>query len=272
MFGPTHTLMTVPYQPCYKRSWSLLVAAAKIFTLTHTVFQYFLIVWLFLVPASSALGAVVFFDSIAAKGKPVRLTVLTKGAFFAQGGRLVDVQSGPRHLGRILSGGDGYGFLKYTPAQTGLIEITVRSGQDTDSGILLVVDRRENAVAVEVETCFGRSFFFQRQKTGGNKALGKLAEKYRIIYLTRLVGVSLSKKLLERFKYPRSIIISWQGSETLDELKSKGLNLHAIIASAAVLSEASEHVTRRYAFEETEEGTVVNDWEEILKDFNKEEK
>jgi hypothetical protein len=249
-----------------------LIAAAKIFILTNTVSRYILMVCLLLVPVSPARSAVVIFDTVASKGEPVRLTVKTKGAFFAQGGRLVDVQIDSKYLGRILSGGDGYGFMKYTPMTSGLKEITARSGPDTDSGLLLVVDRKEKAVAVEVEFCFGKSFFFEKQKTGGNKALGVLADKHRIVYLTRLIGVSLSKKLLAKYRYPRSVIISWQGPETLEELKTKGLNLRAIIASAALISQASEHVARRYTFEETEEGTVVSDWEEILKTFSKEEK
>ena len=223
-------------------------------------------------PASSTFGAVVIYDSVALKETPVRLTVRTKGVFFAQGGRLVDIQIGQQHLGRILSGGDGFGFFKYTPPNAGLKEIAVRSDGDTATGILLVIDKQENIVVVEVETCFGKSFFCNKKKTDGHKTIQALAEKYRIIYLTRLIGVTLSKKLLAKYQYPRSVIFSWQGSETLDELKGKGLKLYAIIASAGVLSEASEHITRRYTFEETEEGTVVNDWEEIAHHLNKEEK
>ena len=249
-----------------------MAAASKIFALYKKISIGFLFVCLIFIPASSACGAVVIFDTVALKGEPVQLTVRTKGVFFAQGGRLVDIHIGQQHLGRILSGGDGYGFFKYTPLKAGLKEIEVRSDGDTATGLLLVVNQQENAVVVEVETCFGKSFFFKNEKTGGNKTLQALAEKYRIIYLTRLIGVTLSKKLLAKYQYPRSVIFSWQGSETLAELKSKGLNLHAIIASAEMLSEASEHITRRYTFEETEEGTVVDDWEEILKDFNKEEK
>jgi hypothetical protein len=87
-----------------------------------------------------------------------------------------------------------------------------------------------------------------------------------------LIGVTISKKLLAQYQYPRSAILRWQGTETLDELKGKGLKLYAIIASGNLLSESSEFIGRRYSFEETEEATVVGTWKEILKNLNEEKK
>ena len=104
------------------------------------------------------------------------------------------------------------------------------------------------------------------------EAIKAISERYIIIYLTRLIGITISKKLLVQNQYPRSAILRWQGAETLDELKGKGLKLYAIIASADLLSESSEFIDRRYSFEETEEATVVSTWKEILKHLNEEKK
>ena len=233
---------------------------------------YSLIIYIFILTTSATDAAVSVFDTIAIKGMPVRLTVLTKGRFFSEGGRLVDIYLEQQHIGRILSGGDGYGFLKYTPAETGIKEIGVRSDGDTDEGILMVIKKGEKAVVIEIEAFFGKSLFYQEVKTESKKTIAALSRRYQIVYLTRLMGIALSKKVLAENQYPRSVIFQWQGSETLDELKEKGLILHAIVASSDLLSESTEHIDRRYCFGETEEGMEVNNWDEILKDLNKKKK
>ncbi len=235
-------------------------------------FFFFLPVLLLCMSVSLSYGGVLVLDTVAARGAPVRLTVITKGRFFSEGGRLVDVYLEQKHLGRILSGGDGYGFLKYTPRDIGLKKIEVRSDGDIDKGVLLVAGKEEKIIVIEVETCLGRSFFNRKAQTDSKKAIKAISERYIIIYVTRLIGITISKKLLAQNQYPRSAILRWQGSELLDELKGKGLKLYAIIASAELLSESSEFIDRRYSFKETEEATVVSSWKEILKHLNEEKK
>ena len=58
---------------------------------------------------------VVVFDRVTTVKTPIRIKVLTKSRFFAAGGRLADIYLDGNHLKRILTGGDGFGYLKYTP-------------------------------------------------------------------------------------------------------------------------------------------------------------
>ena len=196
---------------------------------------------------------------------PVYLKVHTKGMLFSQGGRLVDVYIDQKHAGKTLSGGDGYGFLKYTPRTTGMKTIAVRSDADEDTGNLLVLDKKEKVVLVEIEAFLRMSLFSLKTLTDSKKALNTLSRRYKIIYLTRLIGNVLSKKILAKGDYPSSAILSWRGVETLDELHQKGVFLYAVIASLNLLSESSEHIEKRFTFEETEDETYVDDWEDLLK-------
>ena len=66
---------------------------------------------------------VVVFDDVTTVQTPIRIKVLTKAGFFARGGRLVDIYLDEIHLKKILTGGDGYGYLKYTPRKTGFKSI-----------------------------------------------------------------------------------------------------------------------------------------------------
>ncbi len=97
------------------------------------------------------------------------------------------------------------------------------------------------------------------------KAVKTLSKNYKIIYLSRYAGKSVTGTWLEKQSFPESVILSWRGPETLTALKKKGIQLHAIIGSAAVISAAAKDIENRFAFEKTKDGTTVKDWDEILK-------
>ena len=216
-------------------------------------------------PTPPADGAVLFFDTIAGLNQPVRLTVLTRGKILARGGQRVDIFLDRTRIAGILTGGDGYGYFKYIPRKTGRLTIDVRSSGEKGSGILLVVDPSVSALFVDVETCLAKTLFSPKTTAGMKQALTALGEKYRLVYLTRFLGISLTRILLAKSALPESVVLRWQGAATLDELKQTGLRLHAMIASAEMLAEAAEYIENRYAFEDTEAGTPVDDWDALMK-------
>ncbi|UCF93953.1 MAG: hypothetical protein JSW39_07270 [Desulfobacterales bacterium] len=210
-------------------------------------------------------GAVVVFDRVTTVGTPVYLKVLTKGLLFSQGGRRVEIYLDQKKLKQILTGGDGYGYLKYTPLRAGFKRIEARADGDNASGLMLVMDKRDQAIVIEVEGAFQTSFLSKEEREAGRKAVETLKADYQIIYLSRYLGAGLLKRWLEKENFPESALLPWQGPEMLAALQAKGVKLHAMIASPALLSAAADHIERRYTFEETEDGQKVKDWDEILK-------
>ena len=234
-----------------------------------TLFKYWtlqlvfsLAVVLSVVPLSHADVAV--FDRVTTVKTPIRITVLTKGRFFSAGGRRVDIYLNDDHLTRILTGGDGYGYLKYTPPAPGYITIKARSGSDSATGLLLVMTKNDRAIIIEVEEGFKGAVFSEEVKQSSLKAIKTLSKNYKIIYLSRYAGKSITGTWLEKQSFPESVILSWRGPEMLTALKKKGIQLHAIIGSAAVISAAARDIENRFAFEKTRDGTTVKDWDEIL--------
>ncbi len=207
---------------------------------------------------------VVVFDRVTTVKTPIRITVLTKSRFFSAGGRLVDIYLNDDHLRRILTGGDGYGYLKYTPPTPGYITIIARSGSDSATGLLLVMTKNDRAIIIEVEEGFKGAVFSEEVKQSSLKAVKTLSKNYKIIYLSRYAGKSITGTWLEKQSFPESVILSWRGPETLTALKKKGIQLHAIIGSAAVISAAAKDIENRFAFEKTKDGTTVKDWDKIL--------
>jgi hypothetical protein len=215
-------------------------------------------------PASRSLGAVSVYDQVTTVGSPVFLEVLTKGLIFAEGGRLVDLYLDDQSIGKILTGGDGHGYRKYTPERPGIIEVRALSNGESGSGLLLVMRKSERAVMIEIEGGFKDAFISEIAASANRRALEKLSQKYRIIYLSRYLGIEMSKNWLSKNEFPRGPVLSWRGPQMLSALKAKGIQLYAIVGSASIIAEAADQIENRYTFEQTQDGQTVKDWDEII--------
>ena len=221
-----------------------------------------ILIILTIVPASH--GKVVVFDHVTTVQSPINIRVLTRDGFFSAGGRMVDIYLDNNLLKKILTGGDGYGYLKYTPVEAGLKIITARSNADKASGLILVMEENEKALIIETEAAFKDTVFSDEIRASSLKAVKALSENYKIIYLSRFLGKGITGSWLEKQNFPQSVILRWRGPTTLENLKNNRVQLHAIIGSAKVISAATEQIEKRLSFEQTKNGNTVKDWDEIL--------
>ena len=125
--------------------------------------------------------------------------------------------------------------------------------------------RSERAIIIDVEGAFKDTIFSEELRADSRKAVKTLSEVYKVIYLSRYVGKSVSRNWLEKEDFPKSVILRWQGPNTFKILKKRGVQLYGVIGSAALVSAARKHIEHRYTFEKSMDGKVVKDWDEILK-------
>ena len=222
------------------------------------------ILFILIIPPMSH-SKVVVFDLVTAVQTSIYIQVLTQRGFFSTGGKLVDIYLDNDHLKKILTGGDGYGYLKYTPRDSGLKKITARSDMGNGSGLMLVMETSEKAILIEIEGAFKDSLFSNEIKQSSKRVVNSLSENYKIIYLSRFLGKSLTGNWLEKQGFPESVILRWQGPQMLAGLDKKGVQLYAIIGSAVLISSAKKYVENRLTFEPTKNGRTVDNWEEIQK-------
>jgi hypothetical protein len=214
--------------------------------------------------ASSGHGDVVIFDQVTTLDTEIYLKVQTKGRFFSEGGKRVDLYVEDKKIKRILTGGDGYGYHRYMPQRKGIVPIEARSEGYRDTGILLVVGNDEKVILIEIESALKESPLSDRPRRDSRHVVKDLSQKYRVVYLNNLLGTVLFQGWLKKEKFPESAVLKWQGVNMLKTLAGRGVKLHAIIGSASTISEAKKHIQKRYTFEETEDGRTVEDWEEIM--------
>jgi hypothetical protein len=217
-----------------------------------------------ILPHSQSLGAVIVFDRVTTVGTPVYLKVLTKGRIFPKGGQLVEFYLNKKTFGKNLTGGDGYGYLKFTPKRPKMITVEASSNGERGSGLVLVMKKDEKAILIEIEGGFKDAYLSEIAAGASRKAVKALMQKYRIIYLSRYTGIQMSKNWLNEERFPESPVLRWRGPKILSALKEKGVNLYAIIGSAGLIAEAADEIEKRFTFDQTEKGQKVTDWDEVI--------
>lgn len=243
----------------------------------HFLFLISYFLFFFLVFFDPVFAEIIVYDDVTTTGRAIKLKTIIKGRFFSEGGKLVEFYVDGKHIGTTLSGGDGYAFMKYSSHTPGIKNLKVKVNTETDEGKLLVMEKDDRVLLIEIESILSIPKFrdllqpisllgreFSNDVKEAKKALQQLSKRFRIIYLTTLIDIKNSRKWIKANEFPHSVILKWEGIDLLNELKERNVKLYAIIASPDVLSESSD-IKKRFSFEETEDGVVVDDWKDLLK-------
>ncbi len=136
----------------------------------------------------------------------------------------MDIYLNNHLMKKILTGGDGYGYLKYIPLEPGLKKITARSKTDSASGRILVMNKNEKAILIETEGAFKDTVFSDEIRKSCQKVVNSISANYRIIYLYRFLGKGITESWLRKHHFPESAILQWNGPKTIDRLKKIACN------------------------------------------------
>jgi len=208
---------------------------------------------------------VTVYDRITTVGMPVKLVVRTTAFFMADGGRLVDILRDEERLGRIMTGGDGYGYLQLTPQRAGLFKIAARSQGNEASGWLLVLEKTDRVVVVEAEAVLKEIQLRPDAREICRKTFESLRQRFQLIFVYRFLGADFSRSGLEKEGLSPSVVIPWRGAASLESLRGRGVQVHAVIGSAEMVAAAGAQVPRRISFEKARGAKTVSGWEELAK-------
>ena len=215
-------------------------------------------------PCCQAESSVIVFDRLTTVGKPVYLKVLTKGKFFPEGGKRVTFSINGTVTGKTMSGADGYAYFKYVPPEPGLQSIEAETDEGTGRGSLLVLDRRKQAIGIEIVGGLRNSILSPFPLPGSPSALGILHKDYAIVYLAKPLTTTYLKSWLEKENFPASVTLAWTGADTLSDLNNRGITFYAVIGSARLISEIADDIELRFTFERTDGPESVSDWNKVV--------
>ena len=165
----------------------------------------------------------------------------------------------------VLTGGDGYGYLKYQPQTAGYLTVTATADGHSDSGRLLVAGPGETAVLIDIEGALANTLFSDTAKRDSRTTIDALHRRHRVIFLYRWLSLDLAREFLNRQGYPSTLVLPWNGTDIYEMLAGIGMRVVAVVGGKALLEETPEAVAHRFSFDEGARGTTVDTWPEILK-------
>jgi hypothetical protein len=203
-------------------------------------------------------------DVLVVKGDETQLSAQTRGRFFAQGGRLVEFFINGKSLGKSLSGGDGFAYKQFVPEKTGLFSISVKSGDEDNTGLLMSLKKGDKIIFIDVVGSLFEGMFSQKPRHGGQKVIKELSQKYPLVFLqTGLLSIKVLKAWLKEHGFVDMPVLLSREGLIFDEIYKKGLKIKALIGSHSVIASAQEYKPQSFSFEEAEDAVVVKNWEEI---------
>jgi len=201
-------------------------------------------------------------DEVGAAGIPLILAVRTTGRFLPAGGRLVDLFLEGRPLARVLTGGDGWGYHRFTPPAPGLFALQAASEGEEGSGRLLVAAPTDKVVLVETAAALGLDRLDRRWRNEGTAVLRDLAQRYRLVYLAGRLGGGTAREWLAAGDAPASVWLEGAPEILLDRLAARRVPVWGVIGSPA-LARAAASVPVQLTFEAGPAGTRLRHWSEV---------
>jgi hypothetical protein len=227
---------------------------------------FILSVVLFGICPDAALSKVFVYDDVALKGQEVTLRAETRGVLFSRRGEIVEFTVDGRPIGKNLSGTDGFAVKGFIPARTGLYKISVKSGDDKDSGILLALEKKTRIVFIDVAGSLLEGPFGEKERPESKKAITRIHKRFPIVYLLKgILSVEGMRSWLKKNNFPVAPILPWGQGEVFREIKERDLQIKAIIGGPDVIESARTYKPLAFSFDSMEDAEVVENWREIEK-------
>ncbi len=214
--------------------------------------------------ASFAGAEVIVDDIIAITGRAHMLTVKTKGRFFPKGGEVVEFFVNDGSIGKNLSGGDGTALKEFTPDIRGLYRISAVSGKDRDSGLLLVLDKGEGIVFIDIEGSLSGGVFPMKPDKGSRDSIKHISERFPVIYLkSTMLNAGFLKGWLKKYDFVDTPVLDWRGGDVFEDVTGYGLKIRAVIGSPSVIESAEGYTSALFSFDEVDGAEDIDRWDQL---------
>lgn len=229
------------------------------------IFKYFVIVSSLVLALFSFAGAeVIVDDSIALSESAHMLTVKTKGRFFPKGGEVVEFFADDISIGKNLSGGDGRAFKEFTPGHRGLYRISAVSGKERGRGLLLVLDKGEGIVFIDIEGSLSGGVFPMKPGKESRDSIKRISERFPLIYLkSTMLGAGFLKVWLKKYDFEDAPVLEWRGGDVFKEVTGYGMKIRAVIGAPPVIESAEGFTSALFSFDGGDGAEDISGWDQL---------
>ena len=214
----------------------------------------------------TAQSAVTVYDEVGVKGREIMLRAETRGTFLREGGDLVEFFVDGRSIGKNLSGQNGIAVKTFVPERLGLYKLSVKSGDDKNSGLLLALEKKTRIVFIDVAGSLTGGVLDLETRPESRKAVTRISKRFPIVFLQKgLVTVEAMRAWLKKNNFPSAPVVPWNQGDVFRDIKERGLLIKAVIGGEDVIESAKEYKPLAFSFDSVDDAEVVENWGEIEK-------
>ena len=220
---------------------------------------------------TKAAAGISLYDQLATPAHPFFLKLRTHRGPLALGGVRGSFWIDDQKVGIVLTGADGYGFLKYTAPSTGTHVLSARTAAGDAQARLHIVAPTTAVVLIEAEALLWQMQVLNR-KLSADDAMARIAADFELAYLCAPTGQPAIKPLLSSRGLPDALVLAGEDRNQFKRLANRGVRIYAVVGSARFVDSAQGYGQHYFSFEKSDKARHVKHWEDLIDQLQSEEK
>ena len=219
----------------------------------------------------NASAGVSLYDQLATPERPFFLKLRTHRGPLALGGVRGSLWIDERKIGDVLTGVDGYGFLKYKAPATGTFSLTVRTPAGDAEARVRIIAPSVPVVLLEAETLIWQMRVMDRGSSVAG-VLARIAADFELAYLCGPTSRPAMRALISSRGLPDAIVLVGNNRKQFERLVKRGVQIFAVVGSARFIASARGFGKLRFSFEKKAQAHHITRWEDLVNQLEPEGK
>ena len=210
-----------------------------------------------------AAAGISLYDQLATPSRPFYLKLRTHRGPLPMGGVRGTLWIDGQPVGTVLTGVDGYGFLKYEATATGTFILTARTTAGDAESRLRIITPSTPVVFFEAETLLWQMLSRDQGPIAAD-VLAQIASKFELAYLCGPMGRGAARQLIRERRLPDRVILAGKNRDRFKQLAHRGVRIFAVVGSARFVAAARGLSRRAFSFETSPHARRVAHWQDLL--------
>ena len=213
---------------------------------------------------ADAAAGVRIYDQLATPAHPFFLKLRTHRGPLPLGGVRVSFWINDRKIGTVLTGADGYGFLKYEAPAIGTFSLSARTAAGDAEARLRIIAPATPVVLFEAEALLWQMQAMDR-RSSTTDVMTRIAANFVLVYLCAPMSRPAMSPLIGSRGLPDALILAGKDRNQFKRLAKRGVSLFAVVGSARFVASAQGFGQHYFSFEKSDQARHVKRWEDLIR-------
>ncbi len=220
---------------------------------------------------TKANAGVSLYDQLATPAQPFFLKLRTHRGPLALGGVRGSFWINDQKIGIVLTGADGYGFLKYAAPTTGTFVLSARTEAGDADARLHIIAPSTPVVLIEAEALLWQRQVMDRRLSAAD-AMTRVAADHELAYLCAPAGRPAIRALISSRGLPGALVLAGKDRNQFKRLDQRGVRIFAVVGSARFVASAQGFGQHYFSFEKSNQARHIKHWEDLIDHLQPEDK